>query len=354
MPVIRVLLADDSLLIRTVLSDLLAADPGIDIVGEAGDGRAAVEMTARLKPDLVIMDVMMPGMDGIEAVTEIMASTPVPILMLSANTDPADSRSAFAAIRLGALDVMAKPAGATTAAFAELSGQLIAKVRSLSRIRVMHHFRPKRGAAAPTPPAAAPLPAGKRRILAIGASTGGPKAVLQLLKELPMDLAVSGLIVQHIADGFAAGFAGWLDREVPLKVELAREGDQLLSGRLLVAPNGSHLTVTGTGRVALRASAPLHNCRPAADALFQSLAEAGLGGETVGVIMTGMGNDGAAGMRAMHAQGAYTLAQDEASCAVFGMPKAAIDAGGVDRVLPLNALAGAIRPLFGEQAKGAG
>ena len=154
------------------------------------------------------------------------------------------------------------------------------------------------------------------------------------------------MIVQHIADGFAAGFAEWLDREVPLKVALAREGEALQPGRLLVAPNGSHLTVTAGGRVALRDTAPLHNCRPAADALFQSLAEAGLGGETVGVILTGMGNDGAVGLKALHDRGAYTLAQDEASCAVFGMPKAAIDAGGVDRVLPLTALAGAIRPLF--------
>lgn len=347
MPLIRVLIADDSLLIRTVLRDLLAVDPGIEIVGEASDGRAAVEMTACLKPDLVIMDVIMPVMDGLEAVTAIMASTPVPILMLSANTDPADSRSAFAAIRLGALDVMAKPAGATTEAFAQLSAQLIAKVRSLSRIRVMHHFRPKRQVPPPVPAPTASGPAGTRRILAIGASTGGPKAVLQLLKELPADLPAAGLIVQHIADGFAAGFAEWLDREVPLKVVLAREGEELQPGRLLVAPNGNHLTVTDSGRVALRNTAPLHNCRPAVDALFQSLAAAGVGGETVGVILTGMGNDGAAGLKALHAQGASTLAQDEASCAVFGMPKAAIDAGGVDRVLPLNALAGAIRPLFG-------
>ena len=344
---VRVLIADDSLLIRTVLRDLLAADPRIEIVGEAGDGRAAVDLTAQLRPDLVIMDVMMPVMDGLEAVTEIMASTPVPILMLSAATDPNDSRGAFAAIRLGALDVMAKPAGATTAAFAQLSDQLIAKVRSLSRIKVIHHFRPKRTAQIPVSAAPAQLPSGTRRILAIGASTGGPKAVLQLLKELPADLPAAGLIVQHIADGFAAGFAEWLDREVPLTVALAQENDTLQPGRLLVAPNGTHLTVTTGGRVALRDTAPLHNCRPAADALFHSLADAGLGREAVGVILTGMGTDGSTGLKAMHGQGAYTLAQDEQSSAVFGMPKAAIDAGGVDQVLPLAAMAGVIRPLFG-------
>lgn len=341
---IRVLIADDSPLLLAVLRDLLARDPGIQVVAEVGDGRAAVEQTARLKPDLVIMDVMMPEMDGIEAVAEIMARTPTPILMLSSNTDPTDSRSAFSAIRLGALDVMAKPAGVTTAAFTQLAEQLVARVRSLSRIRVMHHFRSQRRFAAPVPTPAAP--GGQRRILAIGASTGGPKSVMQLLKELPESLPAAVLIVQHIADGFAAGFAEWLDREVPLPVALAREGEMLQSGRVLVAPNGAHLTINGGGRVALRQTPPLHNCRPAVDALFQSLADGNRGGEAVGVILTGMGSDGAAGLQSLHRQGAFTIAQDEATCAVFGMPKAAIDRGAVDQVLPLADIAGAVRPLF--------
>ena len=339
---IRIVLADDSALTRVVLRDLLARDPEIRIVAEVGDGRSAVDQTARLKPDLVIMDVMMPVMDGIEAVAEIMATSPTPILMLSANTDPTDSRSAFSAIRLGALDVMAKPAGVTTDAFAALADQLIARVRSLSRIRVMHHFRPTRRVLPPVPVTAA----GRRRILAIGASTGGPKAVMQLLKELPASLEAAVLIVQHIADGFAAGFADWLDREVPLPVALAREGEVPQPGRVLMAPNRAHLTVNGSGRVALRESPPLHNCRPAADALFRSLVEAGQGAETVGLVLTGMGSDGAAGLKALHDQGAFTLAQDEATCAVFGMPKAAIDRGAVDQVLPLAEIAGVVRPLF--------
>jgi len=339
---IRVLIADDSLLIRVVLRDLLARDPGIQVVAEVGDGRAAVAQTALLKPDLVIMDVMMPVMDGIEAVAEIMATVPTPILMLSANTDPTDSRSAFSAIRLGALDVMAKPVGMTNEAFVHLGDLLIARVRSLSRIRVMHHFRSQRRSLPPAPP----VPGGLRRILAVGASTGGPKAVMQLLKELPATLGAAVLIVQHISDGFAAGFADWLDREVPLPVALAREGEVPQSGRVLVAPNGTHLTVNGDGRVALRQTPPLHNCRPAVDALFQSLADANLGGEAVGVLLTGMGTDGAAGLQSLHRQGAFTIAQDEATCAVFGMPKAAIDRGVVDQVLPLAEIAGAVRPLF--------
>jgi two-component system chemotaxis response regulator CheB len=340
---IRVLIADDSALTRLVLRDLLAMDPGIQIVAEVGDGKAAVTETARLRPDLVIMDVMMPVMDGLDAVAEIMSTTPTPILMLSANTDPTDSRSAFSAIRLGALDVMAKPAGVTTEAFSQLADMLVAKVRSLSRIRVMHHFRPQRRAAAPAQPPVPP--SGRRRVLAIGASTGGPKVVMQLLKELPAGLAAAVLVVQHIADGFAPGFAEWLDREVALSVKLAKQGDMLQPGRVLVAPNGTHMTISD-GRIALIQSPPLHNCRPAVDALFLSLAEDGHGDETVGVILTGMGTDGAAGLKALHRQGAYTIAQNEASCAVFGMPKAAIDQGAVDQVLTVNAMPGIVMPMF--------
>lgn len=339
---IRILIADDSPLIRAVLKDLLARDPGIQVIAEVADGRAAVEETARLRPDLVIMDVMMPVLDGIDAVAEIMAATPTPVLMLSANTDPQDSRSAFSAIRFGALDVMAKPAGATTGAFNQLADQLVAKVRSLSRIRVMHHFRPIRKTPIPLP---ASPPAIRRGILAIGASTGGPRAVMQLLKELPATLPAAVLVVQHIADGFAAGFAEWLDREVPLPVHLARDGDMLQPRRVLIAPNGTHLTLVGR-RVALVASPPLHSCRPAVDALFRSLADNGLAPETVGVILTGMGSDGAAGLKLLLEKGAVTLAQNEATCAVFGMPKAAIDCHAVDQVLALGDLPQAIKPHF--------
>lgn len=339
---IRILIADDSELVRVVLRDLLGQDPDVKVIAEVCDGRAAVEETVRLKPDLVIMDVMMPVMNGLEAVAEIMAVAPTPILMLSANTDPLDSGSAFAAIKLGALDVMEKPVGVVTEAFSRIAGQLIGKVKSLSRIRVIHHYRTKR------PKVDAPKAVSStraRRILAVGASTGGPKAVLQLLQELPENFNACVLIVQHIADGFAAGFADWLDRETALPVRIAEAGSPLTSGTVLVAPNQQHLTIR-SNRVLLQDSPPLNNCRPAVDALFLSLAEQGLAEETVTVLLTGMGTDGAEGLASMYKQGSYTIAQDEASCAVFGMPKAAIARGAVTQVLPLEHIADVVAGLF--------
>ncbi len=339
---IRILIADDSELTRVVLHDLLSQDTDIEIVAEVSDGRAAVEQTAKLKPDLVIMDVMMPIMGGLEAVAEIMAATPTPILMLSANTDPDDSRGAFAAIKLGALDVMAKPSGVVTEAFSQIANRLIAKVKSLSRIRVIHHYRVSRPKIVK---ATVPLSAGPRRILAIGASTGGPKAVLQILQELPRNLSAAVLIVQHIAEGFAPGFADWLNRESLLSVRLATGGDALQAGTVLIAPNNVHLTVQ-SNRIVLQDSPPLHNCRPAVDAMFLSLASQGMAAETVGLLLTGMGTDGAVGLEALHKQGAYTIAQDEASSAIFGMPKAAIERGAATQVLPVEHIAEVVVRLF--------
>ncbi len=339
---IRILLADDSELVRVVLRDLLSQDPDVEVVAEVSDGRAAVKETAKLKPDLVIMDVMMPIMNGLDAVAEIMAETPTPILMLSANTDPLDSCSAFAAIKLGALDVMEKPTGIVTEAFSQIAKHLIVRVKSLSRIRVIHHYRAQRPKVEEPKQVVATSP---RRILAIGASTGGPKAVLHLLQELPENLDATVLVVQHIADGFAPGFAEWLDRETSLPVRLAETGSELSPGTVFVAPNRVHLAVR-SNRIVLLDSLPLNNCRPAVDALFLSLEEEGLAAETVAVLLTGMGADGATGMASVYRQGAYTIAQDETTCAVFGMPRAAIARGVVTQVLPLEHIAEVVTRLF--------
>lgn len=339
---IKVLIADDSELTRVVVSDLLSQDEGIEVVCEVSDGRAAVEKTAELKPDLVIMDVMMPIMDGIEAVAEIMAKTPTPILMLSANTDPQSSRSAFTAIRMGALDVLEKPSGVVTEAFSQIANRLICKVKSLSRIKVIHHYRKQKHDVVEAKPLDVSV---TRNILAIGASTGGPKAVLQLLQGLPKRIPAAVLIVQHIADGFAPGFADWLNREAALTVRIAEDGETLKKGQVLVAPTNVHLTIRDN-KVALVDLPPLNNCRPAVDALYRSLQEDGLAPETVAVLLTGMGTDGAVGMQQILAGGGYTIAQDESSCAVYGMPRAAIGRKAVIEVLPLDQIAEAVCRMF--------
>jgi two-component system chemotaxis response regulator CheB len=338
---IQVLIADDSMLTRMVLRDLLAKDPEIRVIAEVGDGRQAVAETTRLRPDLVIMDVLMPVMDGLEAVIEIMASCPTPILVLSANVDPTDSRSAFSAIQHGALDVMEKPQGVVTEAFEEIAARLVEKVKFLARVKVIHHFRRRRPALATiTAPTGGP-----RDILAIGASTGGPKAVMRLMKELPRGSKARVLIVQHIARGFAPGFAEWLDRESSFRVRLARDGDPLEAGVALVAPNNVHMEVHGE-RVCMVDTPPVNCCRPSVDVLYRSLAGGALAPSVVAVLLTGMGRDGADGMAALKSRGSYTIAQDESTSAVFGMPKAAIALGVVDQTLPLPDIPAALAQLL--------
>jgi two-component system chemotaxis response regulator CheB len=262
--------------------------------------------------------------------------------MLSATVEPGHSMSAFNAIKHGALDVMEKPQGVITEAFEEIAERLIEKVKFLARVRVMHHFRKRTRA---HPPEEQPIPAGPRTILAVGASTGGPKAVMRLMKDLPPDCGARVLIVQHIARGFAKGFAEWLDRESSFTVRLAREGDRLEKGLALVAPNNVHMEIH-RDRIRLTESPPVNCCRPSVDVLFNSLAWSNLAPESVAVLLTGMGRDGAQGMVALRKMGGFNIAQDETTSAVFGMPRSAIDLGAVHQTLPLVDIEPAVRRLF--------
>lgn len=335
---IRVLLADDSALTLSILKDLLAQDPQITVVGEARDGRQAVDMVSQLHPDLLIMDVMMPVMDGLTAVQEIMKIAALPILILSADGAAGDQSNAFNAIRLGALDVMRKPEGLSGAAWEAFASTLLAQIHTLSRVRVIHHFRSprKKSVAAPLLPTLATC----RSIVAIGASTGGPKVVMKILKELPADREASIVIVQHIAAGFAAGFAEWVNAESGYQVRLAKEGDLLEHGVALVAPCDQHMEIRN-GRVVLTNTPQINGCRPSIDNLFYSLAKE-KPTAVVAVLLTGMGRDGAEGLLALKEGGAYTIAQDEATCAVYGMPRAAFELGAVREVQPAANIAAAI------------
>ncbi len=339
MEAIRVLIADDSRIMRMMVRQILERDPAIEIVGEAANGQEALDLTLRVHPHLIILDIMMPVMDGLQAVEEIMARRPTPILVLSGHVDPEDSKCAFKAIALGALDVMVK----TEASCAEdFPAQLLEKVKFLAGIRVMHHFRGGRRTRRELP-----APTGERRILAIGASTGGPKAIQYLLRSISPLSRPKIVIVQHIAPGFSQGFARWLGEESPFSVRVARNGDPLQEGVALVAPDGLHMEVRD-GRIQLSDAPVVNSCRPSIDVLFSSLA--GVHAPNVlALLLTGMGRDGAAGMLRLREAGAYNIVQDEKTSTIYGMPAAAVALGAAHRILALDQIPEAVAAVMGKK-----
>lgn len=352
---LRILIVDDSALTRRALRNLLAHEPDLCVVGEASDGRQALALVAELRPDLVILDVRMPVMDGVETTRQIMAYHPTPILVLTASLTDHEVDITFKMLGAGALDVMEKPSLASPGGVDWARRILLQKVRLLARVRVVTHLRGRRkpGAApaAPTDEPAGPCPVAGQRpapvahpalqiaypVVVIGASTGGPRVVRQILAALPADLPAAILVVQHIAHGFSAGMVEWLTRSIPLQVALAAEGMALCPGQVLVAPDRYDLLVQPDGTVHL-SGLPLLIQRPAIDIVMQSVA-AVYGERSLGVLLTGMGRDGAIGMQAIRRAGGYAIAQDEATSAIFGMPRAAIELGAVDAVLPPQRIA---------------
>jgi two-component system chemotaxis response regulator CheB len=325
---IRVLVADDSALFREVLSRVVAADPAFEVVGVAGNGFTAAALTRNLKPDVITMDLNMPDADGFSGIARIMAETPTPILVLTANREEAVG---FRALSLGALDIIEKPAAETDL---DDYGQVLrSRLRLLAGVKVIRHLRGLRERRPPPPVAAA-----RAELVVIGASLGGPRALATLLRGLPLDFPAAVAVVQHIADGFTEGLASWLAQESRLEVREARDGDVLRAGRVLVAPTGHHLVVADEGVARLSGAPPVDTFKPSVTPLFVSAARH-YGRRACGVLLTGMGRDGAEGMRALKEAGATTIAQDEGTSAVFGMPRAAIDLGVVDRVLPIDDVA---------------
>jgi len=339
---IKVLLADDSMVVRAVLREIFQATGDIAVVGEAENGKRAVEYAERLKPDLIIMDITMPVMDGLTAIEEIMARVPTPIMVLSATMDEREVTSAFAAIKRGALDVMEKPFLSGLNFGKSFEERIVEKARILARVRVIRRW--------PTKAVDIELKdgysRGEREILAIGASTGGPKAVMNIMKGLPPALRATIFIIQHIASGFARGFAQWLDRDSGMRVCLAVDGQEYRQGNAYVAPNDSHMIIE-KGKIRLVRTEPVNCCRPSIDVFFNSLAEE-KGSRAVGVLLTGMGRDGAQGLLRIRERGGFTIAQDEQSSTVFGMPKAAIALGAADEVLPLQNIPAAVAKIFAQ------
>jgi two-component system chemotaxis response regulator CheB len=351
---IRVLLVDDSPSVRAVLRRFLSRTEDLVVVGDAEDGERAVAAVEELNPDVVVMDLQMPVMDGLVAIEKIMARRPTPILVLSSRANRNQMRTAFEAMKRGAIEVLPKPED--TGSWQLLADSLPEVVRAAAAAA-----RPARKAwkaplpraeesAAPAVPAVSAVsatggrPAARRadrpvRWVAIGASTGGPAALRELFDELPADLPASVLVVQHIAAGFEAGLADWLNKEFPHDVRLARDGETPAVGAVRLAPAGSHLRLESNGRLGLDAATPARRGhKPSVDDLFHSVAQAAPR-ESVGVLLTGMGSDGVEGLLALRAAGGVTVAQDEASSVVFGMPRVALERGAADLAMPPREIA---------------
>ncbi len=346
---IRVLVAEDSPTARALLVGMLSEDPDIEIVAEATNGIEAVEMAERLRPDLVTMDVQMPGLDGLQATEQIMARAPCPILIVSSQARDSDIRLSLDATRAGALLVLPKPEGPRSPRFEADKRHLVSMVKALSHVKVVRrrgpevrdaysHTQSDRASVAPSSGA----PNGRRgasTLVAIGSSTGGPAALRDMVLELPQTFAAPIFVVQHIARGFVQGLARWLGADAGIVVKVATDGEVARAGTMYIAGDGKHLEVRreahGAFRVALTTSAPVGTFRPSVTRLFETAAEVA-GHGLLAVILTGMGDDGVAGLSTVRRRGGTVIAQDEASSVIYGMPREAVNAGVVDMVLPLR------------------
>jgi len=353
---LRVLVTEDSVVARALLVSIINRDPGLEVVGEARDGEQAVKLAAELKPDVITMDVHMPNVDGLEATRRIMGETPTPIIVISA-IDPKDVKMSFQALNSGALAVLAKPSGPTATDFNERANEIVSTVKTMAGVRVVRRRprlasprsagpSPQTGAPAqvirqPAPPAA--NPASRRRIdvVAIGSSTGGPDALGKIIGALPGNAPVPILIVQHITVGFHQGLVDWLKNVTPLNVKLGEAGYKPLPGDVILAPGEHHMSVDSTKRLKLTEESPVRGHRPSATHLFRSVTNV-YGANALGVILTGMGDDGADGLVELRGAGGWVIGQDEATCVVYGMPREAAARGAVSEVRPLPEIAAAI------------
>ncbi|MBI2393392.1 MAG: chemotaxis-specific protein-glutamate methyltransferase CheB [Deltaproteobacteria bacterium] len=330
---IRVLVVDDSATVRKRLVDALGADPAFEVVAEAADGEVGWELCSLLHPDVVTLDMMMPRVDGLEATKRIMATCPTPIVIVSSRSQ-SEMRGALDALSAGAVDALDKPSSDDRA----WDSRLRAVVRLIAGLKVIRRPRALQDLG-PAPRDRREVEA--RDVVAIGASTGGPAAIAEILHALPASLNATVLVVVHIGPQFAPLLAEWLGHQTSIPVRVARDGERLSTSparaEILLAPAEAHLTVRD-GALAHDFGPEQHRCRPSVDVLFHSVAEA-LGPRAIGCLLTGMGRDGAQGLSAIRAAGGATIVQDEATSVVFGMPRAAIELGAADDVLPLLAIA---------------
>ncbi len=361
---IRVLIVDDSAFMCRVLESILAAQSDLESAGCAHDGREAVAMAQTAKPNVITMDINMPHMNGLEATEVIMSSNPIPIVIVSSESREG-AEPTVRALELGAVDFVAKPNSGVDLDMESIRDELLRKIRIAAKVRVVRTaVRPKQNAKfagefapAPRPPAPA-NGAGKARlpVVVIAASTGGPQTLMRLVPAFPQDFPAAVLLVQHMPGTFTAQFTSQLASAAAIKVKEAEPGEIITSRTLYVCPGTHHLRLSPTGRVTLDDGARINGYRPSADLALEAAATFA-GSMSVGVILTGMGNDGARGVQAVKAVGGHVIAQDETTSVIFGMPSEAIKTGAVDQVLPIDSVYPAIEKrllyLFGAAKVGA-
>ncbi len=351
-PPIRVLVVDDSAFMRLTITRYLNDSPGIQVVGAARDGHEALDLIARLSPDVITLDVEMPRLDGLSTLRMIMTEYPRPVIMLSSLTSEGTLET-IQALTLGAVDFIGKPTN--KANIAAVLEEVAEKIRRCAYAHV-HSPMGARPLPIPEPPARSGKPTRamimQDRIVVIGSSTGGPRALNSVIPLLSINLSAAVLVVQHMPAGFTRSLAERLDSVSPLKVKEAEPGDRPEVGKILVAPGGFHMTLDENGVVMLNQNAPVHGVRPAIDVTLASVVKH-FGSAVIGVILTGMGNDGTNGCALVHNSGGYVIAEAESTCVVWGMPRSVVEAKVADEVAPLTEIAGAICRAAAQPLKGA-
>lgn len=351
----RVLVVEDSAVVRTLLIHIIESDPRLQLAAAVATAEEALEMLERVKPDVISLDIRLPGMNGLDATLQIMATHPTPIVVVAANVEHDELNIAMNALRAGALTVVEKPVGTTHEDYGRLAQHLRTQLAIMSEVKVVRQGIRRRLSFGSAMPEAAPPRVerpGSIDIVGIAASTGGPNALSRVLGELPKSFPLPVLLVQHMTPSFVEGFVGWLDGLSALKVKIARHTEEPQPGTVYVPPPDRHLELRN-GRLWISSAAPVSSQRPSGTVLFRSLAQE-KGPQALGVVLTGMGSDGADGLLEMRRAGAYTIAEDQSTAVVYGMPGVAAQIGAVREQLPLAAIAPRLCQLAGLGVREAG